>query len=316
MNWVDFLVILAVGGTAYRGVRRGLLAAGPEMASFVAAFFLAIVAYPLAGGLLGLIVRRTNGLTNALGLVLVWVFVQSALLALLNRYLPRHEEIRNSRWNRAGGAIAAAEGVVLSGLLLTLVVVFPSENLPKDAVLNARLGRPMVETTFGFESFLAERLGGPASPGVFSRTLRPGVNERVNLHFRTMKVSIDKDAEQRMLTLVNAERIRAGLVPLVMDEHLQSAAREHSRDMFAHGYLGHIAPDGRGPAKRLRDAGIGDHAFGENVAIAPTVNIAHSGLMQSPGHRANILNPHFRRVGIGAADSGVFGTAFTQEFTD
>ena len=55
---------------------------------------------------------------------------------------------------------------------------------------------------------------------------------------------------------------------------------------------------------------------GENLAYAPTVEIAHQGLMNSPGHRENILRPSFGRVGIGVIDGGVYGKMFTQDFAD
>ena len=54
----------------------------------------------------------------------------------------------------------------------------------------------------------------------------------------------------------------------------------------------------------------------ENLALAPNVDIAHKGLMNSPGHRANILSPSFGRVGIGVIDGGGYGKMFAQEFAD
>ena len=67
---------------------------------------------------------------------------------------------------------------------------------------------------------------------------------------------------------------------------------------------------------RMRDGGVRFGAAGENLALAPTVQVAHDGLMNSPGHRANILNPRYRRVGIGVADGGMHGKMFVQNFAD
>ena len=53
---------------------------------------------------------------------------------------------------------------------------------------------------------------------------------------------------------------------------------------------------------------------GENLALAPTLHSAHTGLMHSPGHRANILRPQFGRLGIGILDAGRHGLMVTQEF--
>ena len=57
-------------------------------------------------------------------------------------------------------------------------------------------------------------------------------------------------------------------------------------------------------------------AAGENLALAPNVSLAHQGLMNSPGHRANIMSGDFGKVGIGVVDGGIYGEMFVQEFTD
>jgi uncharacterized protein YkwD len=119
-----------------------------------------------------------------------------------------------------------------------------------------------------------------------------------------------------MLVLLNRERSERGLQPVVADETLRESARRHSVDMFQRGYFAHLDPEGRTPFERMRSVGARFRAAGENLALAPTVEIAHNGLMNSPGHRANILNPAFGRVGIGAADGGLHGKMFTQNFAD
>ena len=55
---------------------------------------------------------------------------------------------------------------------------------------------------------------------------------------------------------------------------------------------------------------------GENLALAPTVETAHKGLMNSKGHRENILDEDYRQMGIGVIDNGVYGKMFVQVFTD
>jgi uncharacterized protein YkwD len=64
----------------------------------------------------------------------------------------------------------------------------------------------------------------------------------------------------------------------------------------------------------MREAGITFMNAGENLALAQTLDIAHNGLMHSPGHRANILRPQFGRVGIGILDGGKYGLMISQEF--
>ena len=93
-------------------------------------------------------------------------------------------------------------------------------------------------------------------------------------------------------------------------------ARAHSLDMFRRGYFAHDSPDGLSPAERLVHASIPFRLMGENLAYAPSVQIAHDGLMHSPDHRANILRTEFGRVGIGVIRSQFRGRMFSQEFAD
>ncbi len=74
-------------------------------------------------------------------------------------------------------------------------------------------------------------------------------------------------------------------------------ARAHADDMFRRGYFSHDTPEGVDPFQRMKQAGIVFGLAGENLALAPTLDIAHNGLMNSPGHRANILKPHSGRWG-------------------
>jgi uncharacterized protein YkwD len=69
--------------------------------------------------------------------------------------------------------------------------------------------------------------------------------------------------------------------------------------MFQQGYFAHVDPDGTTPFERMRTGGVSFRAAGENLALAPTVEVAHNGLMNSPGHRENILSPDFTQVGTG-----------------
>jgi uncharacterized protein YkwD len=117
-----------------------------------------------------------------------------------------------------------------------------------------------------------------------------------------------------MLDSVNRERQAAGLQPLAADPELTEVARRHSADMFARGYFAHDTPEGLTPFDRMRASGVRFITAGENLALAPTISVAHTGLMNSPGHRANILRREFGRVGIGVMDGGMRGLMVSQEF--
>jgi len=117
-----------------------------------------------------------------------------------------------------------------------------------------------------------------------------------------------------MLELVNEERVMAGLRTLAPDPELTQVARRHSADMFARAYFAHVTPEGRDPFLTDARSNVRFLTAGENLALAPTMQIAHTGLMRSPGHRANILQRDFGRVGIGIMDGSIHGLMVTQDF--
>ena len=122
--------------------------------------------------------------------------------------------------------------------------------------------------------------------------------------------------EARMLALVNQERVANGLAPFTMDPGLSNVARSHSSDMVARGYFAHTSPDGLSPFDRMSRAGISFRSAAENIAWAGNVEVAHTSLMNSPGHRANILNPGLRRIGIGIVQKDGLHIMVTQLFMD
>lgn len=104
----------------------------------------------------------------------------------------------------------------------------------------------------------------------------------------------------RVMELVNAERAAAGLAPLELSEELTAAAQAHSEGMAYTGVISHIGADGRGPAERISEAGYPWLRCGENIAVGqPTPEEAISFWMGSPPHRANILDPGMREIGVG-----------------
>jgi len=120
--------------------------------------------------------------------------------------------------------------------------------------------------------------------------------------------------EAAMLNLLNQERMRNGLAALQVDNRLVNVARQKSQDMLANNYFGHTSPTYGSPFQMMRAAGISYRTAGENLAGASSAETAHSALMNSSGHRANILNPAYTHVGIGAVSGSRFGMLFTQMF--
>ena len=121
--------------------------------------------------------------------------------------------------------------------------------------------------------------------------------------------------EQQMLDLINSERAKKGVKPLIADSRLVKAARLKSQDMIDNDYFAHESAKYGAPSELVTAQGVSYHYVGENLAVSGTVQQAHRGLMGSPGHRQNILNPQFRLIGIGII-KGRRGVTVSQEFTD
>ncbi len=99
--------------------------------------------------------------------------------------------------------------------------------------------------------------------------------------------------------LTNATRRENGLPPVVADGGLEQVARAHSQDMVQHDFVGHTSPTTGTAVQRVARAGYNSGLVLENIGRGYGAREIEEGLMQSPGHRANILNPDVTHVGIG-----------------
>ncbi|MFI6139022.1 sigma-70 family RNA polymerase sigma factor [Streptomyces griseus] len=114
--------------------------------------------------------------------------------------------------------------------------------------------------------------------------------------------------------LVNAERAKEGCGPVTVNDQLNTAAQRHSADMEANDYFSHTSQDGRDPGDRITAAGYRWSTYGENIAKGQqTPADVMRSWMDSPGHRANILNCSFKEIGVGKQNSGG-GPVWTQVF--
>ncbi|SJZ74996.1 CAP domain-containing protein [Selenihalanaerobacter shriftii] len=144
----------------------------------------------------------------------------------------------------------------------------------------------------------------------------PPTTDGSNTDWTEMQVNGLTVAEQKMLNLLNQERTKRGLQPLQADLELVKVARAKSQDMIENNYFAHQSPTYGSPFDMMQALNINYTFAGENIAGASTVEQAHQALMNSEGHRENILRPRFTHVGIGIIDGGPYGIMFSQEFID
>jgi len=120
--------------------------------------------------------------------------------------------------------------------------------------------------------------------------------------------------EQKMVDLINAERLKNGLSSLKADSSLAKVARTKAQDMADNSYFSHNSPTYGTPFEMLKKFGITYRAAGENIAGNSTVEKAQTALLNSAGHRANILSKNYDTVGIGIVNDKRYGKVFVQLF--
>ncbi|HEV2884960.1 MAG TPA: CvpA family protein [Pyrinomonadaceae bacterium] len=317
VNLVDILLVFVVLLSAFAGYRRGFIRGVLDLLGWALVLIAGLRFYQPIARWIGPRVHLWSEVWDqpvAFVLIAIVVIVAIQLLAysLLHR-LPK--DTHKETFNRVMGVLPGlANGLITAALIAALLLAIPlNEGLRERARESALANRLAV---------YAERLEAALHP-VFAEavaetlnllTVQPESHERVNLPFKVANGRARPELEARMLDLVNRERTSRGLKPLAPDPELTQVARSHSGDMFARGYFAHDTPEGRSPFDRIKEANVRFQTAGENLALAPSVLVAHNGLMNSPGHRANILQPSFGRLGIGILDGGIRGIMVTQNF--
>jgi uncharacterized protein YkwD len=123
------------------------------------------------------------------------------------------------------------------------------------------------------------------------------------------------DVRTEVVTATNAERARHRLGLLTLDSGLARAAQQHSEDMVRRAFFAHENPDGAQVWDRALAAGYRYRKVAENIAAGQrTAKEVVRGWMDSPGHRANILDGELTQIGVGRAEGGSYGVYWTQVF--
>lgn len=317
MNIVDILLLVVILLSIIYGWRRGFILGILDLFGWALVIISALRFYqPLAKWFAASANFWSEIWNRPIAFILIAVVVallmQLAGHALLRR-LPK--EVHERTANRIFGFLpGVANGLITAALVAALLLAVPfSETLHERARESAIANRLAVYAQ-EFETRLHPVFAEAVAETLNLLTIQPDSHERVSLPYKITNAHPRPELETRMLELVNKERISNGLRPLNPDPELTVVARKHSGDMFARGYFAHDTPEGKSPFDRMRQGGVNFSAAGENLALAPTLQVAHNGLMNSPGHRANILARDFGRVGIGILDGGIRGLMVTQNF--
>ncbi|EML9210687.1 sporulation protein [Clostridioides difficile] len=121
--------------------------------------------------------------------------------------------------------------------------------------------------------------------------------------------------QKEVVDLVNIERAKAGLNPLTLDSSISNVATKKSQDMIDNNYFSHNSPTYGSPFDMLKKFGISYKTAGENIAMGQkTPKEVVNAWMNSEGHRKNIMNPNFSKIGVGVAQKSVGSIYWTQIF--
>lgn len=316
MNFIDLFLILIVLASMLYGWQRGLMLGLLDLVRWIGSLLLGLRFYQPVAVWLQAIFNLSEVWALPLGFLLTaalaGVLIHLLGYALLRR-LPRG--MHRHRANRLLGLIPGfVSGVIFAAILAPILLAMPLPDGLRAPARESTIANRLASVTEKIETSLRPIFDEAIRQTLTMRTVRPESDETVELPFKVSNPQPRPDFEAEMLQLVNRERVAAGLQPLAADTEMLPVARAHSTDMFERGYFSHYTPEGRSPFDRIGAANISFKIAGENLALAPTLSMAHTGLMNSPGHRANILRPEFGRVGIGIMDGGIRGLMVTQNF--
>ncbi len=324
MNWIDLTIVIIFLFYMFEGVRRGFIEQTLELIGFFITILITFWTYRPFSSWLSAHTGIEGLAAQPVAFLILWIVFQvgySILLQLLYPLIPA--KLRRAVPNKLAGLVPSfLKGFIFVSVLLTLIVLMPVPERLKNEIESSAIGSRFVSQSGNVEQYLSRIFGRDIKqsltfwtvPAQTEEIIKP--DERVSLKFTFADGTVDKQAEQKMLELVNQERVKVGLNPLKWNEKLAEVARAHSQDMLRQGYFSHENLEGLSPFDRMQRAGISFTVAGENLAYAATVDLAHNGLMRSPGHRANILEKDFGTVGIGVIDAGVYGKMFTQDYTN
>jgi uncharacterized protein YkwD len=317
-NWVDLTIIVVLLYYLVSGWQTGLIYLGESLVSYLISLWLALRYHGVVGDFIGEKVGVAPVWATVLGYVVV-AGISQLILGEVGNFLTSKipKTAHHSKTNTWLGAIVSLlNGFIVIAFVLIVLLVLPLKGTLKKDIRDSRVASALVQLSQRYGGEVANELDDATRKAITFFTIEPASSERVSLDVSVTEkdISVDAVSEEILLAKVNQERSRAGVSNLVPDEDLRYLAREYSRDMFLRKYFSHINPEGENVGDRMKNRGLSYQVVGENLAYAPDVDTAHIGLMNSPGHKRNILDPSFRKIGIGAIDGGIYGKMFTQIF--
>jgi uncharacterized protein YkwD len=315
MNFVDVALVLVVLLAVWGGLRKGFVIGSFELISWLGTLIIGFFGYKYVAVLFD----RYFSLgvwTLPVAFILTLILGRIFLSLIINNILKiTPTETHYSPANKVLGILPGiVNGAIYATLIAGLLMAFPISDKLSEESRDSKIASKLAAQVEWFDEKLSPIFDKAISQSLNKLTIKPDSDQSVNLPYKVSSPKVRQDLEAEMLQSINEERRKEKLPALKPDPELTIVARAHSKDMFLRGYFAHVSPDGSTPFDRMKKAGVRYLTAGENLALGQTLTICHNGLMNSPGHRANILEPGYGRVGIGILDGGMHGLMVSQEF--
>jgi uncharacterized protein YkwD len=316
MNLIDIVLLLIVVFSIVGGYSKGFIYGLFDIVSWVGSLAITFYCYHYVVDWIDGNGGYKSVWTVPVAFFITFIIVRIIVGAIIGWVLgavPR--ETHENVLNRALGVFPGLlNGLILAALLATFLLIVPITRGITEKAQNSWIAQRLSEPVADIEDKLSPIIDETVQKTIGRLTIDPESQKFIKLPYTVEKPQPRPDLEAKMLGLLNAERTKRGLQPLKADAEMKEVARAHSADMFERGYFSHYTPEKNDPFDRMKAQQVKFITAGENLALARTVLMAHEGLMNSPGHRANILQPSFGRVGIGIMDGGIYGIMVTQDF--
>lgn len=312
---IDLIIIALIVLSCYIGYRRGFIVGLYDFLGVIISLLVGVIYFRVAGRWLSHTINLPITIASTGGFIILILLINTiwnVFAAYFNRMYPY--SVRNSRHNKLLGIpVGTIYMLVFIGIFGWLILRYPV--YPK-VIQSSRLLK-LISQPFNIPfREIGNNLDLTIKSVAEVYLSSPEINEFKKIDINYNELIEDENAKAMLLDLINQEREKEGLNKLELRADLQTLAQKYATQMWQKQFFSHTSPEGETTFDRLKNNNIKYIMAGENLALAPSVSLAHKGLMDSPPHKKNIMEPNFQKAGIGAVSNGKNSIMFVQLFSN
>lgn len=317
-NYIDLIIIFVVLYYVYLSHGHKFWNVFSDLVSFVGSVIVSTIVFRFVSKFINLNFNLGLPASNLIGFILSIVILEFSLSSLMyfltSQFL---EKLKISKLlNYLSFVVGIMQGLIVCIFFVNLTYYLPIKPNIKVDIEYSKIANFILIRNQKTQDIYNEIFDPSIFDSLSYLTVKPEEDKRINLDVKKLDLTVDQNSEKEVFEKINSERSALAISKLTYSNNLSVLAEEYAMDMWKRKYFSHYSPEGQNVGDRLKENKIKYTYAGENLALAPTVAIAHNGLMNSEGHRKNILETKFTKVGVGVVDNGVYGKIFVQVFTD